>query len=165
MTSNFKAVSELNTLWGNLPNDRRNQDWGRLEAQAKNIYDEYLELMEAIENRDLTEVRDAICDILVFTYGLGHLANVPVDKDMKEVDRSNRSKFAATPEILTQTIKKYTDLGIEVVGQGEFPLVVIRSTKEQTDKLGNVYRANKILKATSFETPVFRPLRLSKSII
>lgn len=156
--SNFTDVSRLNTLWGNLKGDPNNIDWVKLDSQAKNIKDEYDELMEAIAAKDVTEVRDALCDILVFTYGAGHMAGVPLDADMKAVYDSNLSKFCKNPDEFLKTIIHYKNLGVEILGEGDFPEVRVRSTKYQIGNDGKTYQANKILKCINWKEPAFNPI-------
>ena len=155
----FKEVSELNTLFGNPKGDHNNVDWGKLKNQSKNILDEYNELMDdGIEAKNLTEVRDAICDILVFTLGVGHIAGVPVDQDMEAVDASNRSKFCCDQDNVDATVAKYNVLGIDTYVDGEFPMKRVKSSKEQTDIHGDVYRKGKMLKSISFKEPIFKEI-------
>lgn len=152
----FEAVSSLNVAFGNPAGDPLNPDWDRLKSQSENILDEYDELMvDGIEAKNMTQVRDAICDILVFTLGLAHLAGVPVVDDMAMVDASNRSKFCANPDQLLATINKYTKLGVEVYAEGEYPMKRVKSAKSQVDIKGNNYPKGKMLKSVSFVEPVF----------
>ena len=51
------------------------------------------ELKEAMENKDIKEVADALTDILYVTYGAGHVFGVNLDKCFKEVQNSNMSKL------------------------------------------------------------------------
>lgn len=152
----FEAVKSLNEAYGNFAGDPKNPDWTRLDNQAKNILDEYNELYDdGINVKDIEGVRDAICDILVFTLGLAHLAGVPVVEDMQAVDKSNRSKFCANEQELAETIQKYTDIGVEFNVDGEFPFKRVKSSKNQTDIHGKSYPANKMLKSVSFVEPKF----------
>jgi hypothetical protein len=155
----FEAVVKLNEAFGNAAGDPNNPNWGRLESQAKNILDEYNELMEdGIAAKNMYEVRDAICDILVFTLGLAHMAGVPVEEDMAEVDRSNMSKFCLDEDELTETLIKYRDLGVDVYVDGNFPMARVKSSKQQTGLDGKLYQAHKMLKSVSFSEPKFRQL-------
>lgn len=159
MSSMFEDVSSLNVAFGNMQGDPNDPKWELLEAQAKNILDEYNELMEdGIGPKNMKEVRDAICDILVFTLGLAHMAGVPVEQDMKMVDHSNRTKFCANEEQLKLTVGKYMKLGVETYVDGEFPMKRVKSTKHQFDVDGKEYQAYKMLKSVSFVEPVFEPL-------
>ena len=51
------------------------------------------ELTDAMNNKDLLEVADALTDILYVTYGAGHAFGVNLDKCFDEVQRSNMSKL------------------------------------------------------------------------
>ena len=57
------------------------------------IKEELDELKEAIENKDIKEVADALTDILYVTYGAGHAFGVNLDKCFEEVQNSNMSKL------------------------------------------------------------------------
>ena len=57
------------------------------------IKEELEELTEAMENRDLLEVADALTDILYVTYGAGHAFGIDLDKCFEEVQNSNMSKL------------------------------------------------------------------------
>ena len=57
------------------------------------IEEELNEFKEAIKNRDLKEVADALTDILYVTYGAGHAFGIDLDKCFDEVQRSNMSKL------------------------------------------------------------------------
>ena len=52
-----------------------------------------VELKEAIENKNLTEVADALTDILYVTYGAGHAFGINLDECFDEVQKSNMSKL------------------------------------------------------------------------
>ena len=51
------------------------------------------ELKQAISEKNLTEVADALTDILYVTYGAGHAFGINLDKCFEEVQRSNMSKL------------------------------------------------------------------------
>ena len=57
------------------------------------IKEELTELTEAINNKDLLEVADALTDILYVTYGAGHAFGIDLDKCFDEVQNSNMSKL------------------------------------------------------------------------
>ena len=57
------------------------------------IKEELEELTEAMNNRDLLEVADALTDILYVTYGAGHAFGIDLDKCFEEVQNSNMSKL------------------------------------------------------------------------
>ena len=51
------------------------------------------EFEEALKDKDLKEVADALTDILYVTYGAGHAFGIDLDKCFDEVQRSNMSKL------------------------------------------------------------------------
>ena len=57
------------------------------------IKEELDELTNAIKNKDIVEVADALTDILYVTYGAGHSFGINLDKCFEEVQRSNMSKL------------------------------------------------------------------------
>ncbi len=57
------------------------------------IQEELEELQEAIKQKDLLEVADALTDILYVTYGAGHAFGVNLDQCFEEVQKSNMSKL------------------------------------------------------------------------
>ena len=57
------------------------------------IKEELDELTSAMKEKDLTEVADALTDILYVTYGAGHAFGIDLDKCFDEVQSSNMSKL------------------------------------------------------------------------
>ena len=57
------------------------------------INEELEELKQAISEKNLTEVADALTDILYVTYGAGHAFGIDLDKCFEEVQNSNMSKL------------------------------------------------------------------------
>ena len=57
------------------------------------IQEELSELEDAIDKKDITEVADALTDILYVTYGAGHAFGIDLDKCFEEVQKSNMSKL------------------------------------------------------------------------
>ena len=57
------------------------------------IKEELEELTEAMNNKDLLEVADALTDILYVTYGAGHAFGIDLDKCFDQVQKSNMSKL------------------------------------------------------------------------
>ena len=63
------------------------------DLRIKLIEEELKEFKEAILNKDLKEVADALTDILYVTYGAGHAFGINLDKCFNEVQNSNMSKL------------------------------------------------------------------------
>jgi predicted HAD superfamily Cof-like phosphohydrolase len=57
------------------------------------IREELDEFKEALKNKDILEVADALTDILYVTYGAGHAFGIDLDKCFEEVQQSNMSKL------------------------------------------------------------------------
>ena len=57
------------------------------------IKEELEELIDAMKNKDLLEVADALTDILYVTYGAGHAFGIDLDRCFEEVQNSNMSKL------------------------------------------------------------------------
>ena len=57
------------------------------------IKEELSELTDAMNNKDLLEVADALTDILYVTYGAGHAFGINLDDCFEEVQKSNMSKL------------------------------------------------------------------------
>ena len=62
------------------------------------IKEELDELKQALDNKDLLEVADALTDILYVTYGAGHAFGIDLDKCFEEVQNSNMSKLGENGE-------------------------------------------------------------------
>ena len=58
------------------------------------IKEELDEFENAIRERNLKEIADALTDILYVTYGAGHAFGIDLDKCFDEVQRSNMSKLS-----------------------------------------------------------------------
>ena len=57
------------------------------------IKEELDELEQAMKEKDLKEIADALTDILYVTYGAGCAYGIDLDKCFKEVQRANMSKL------------------------------------------------------------------------
>lgn len=68
-------------------------DFNTRELRLELIREEYEELEEAIENRDMVEVADALADLLYVVYGAGHAFGIDLDACFVEVHESNMSKL------------------------------------------------------------------------
>ena len=92
--TNFLKVKEFMKTFGQeveespkFPNDKV------LKLRIDLIKEELCELEEAIKNKDIIEVADALTDILYVTYGAGHAFGINLDACFDEVQRSNMSKL------------------------------------------------------------------------
>ena len=67
----------------------------KVQLRYELIKEELEELNQAIKDRDMKEVADALTDILYVTYGAGHAFGVDLDKCFDEVQNSNMSKLGS----------------------------------------------------------------------
>lgn len=152
--TNFTEVSRLNEIMGNpkgVALTNRNQALAQIEI----IGEEFHELIKAVDENDMTQIRDAIADVLVTTYGMAHFYGIDADADMKEVQRSNMSKLCVTELEAIDTLTAYRALGIDVESRGDAPEIVVYSTCGQSDINGKYYPEGKFLKSINFKEPRF----------
>lgn len=118
-----------------IPNEKR------CELRVSLIQEELNELQEAINNNDMVEVADALCDIqyvlsgAILEFGLKD----KFDELFAEVQRSNMSKACSSMEVAEKTKESYEAKGVECY------------IKEK-DNLYLVYRSadDKILKSIDY---------------
>ena len=92
--SNFKKVKTFMETFGQDVKIRPSFSTDKINSLRYDLIKEELdELKEAMENKDLLEVADALTDILYVTYGAGHAFGIDLDKCFEEVQNSNMSKL------------------------------------------------------------------------
>lgn len=69
-----------------------NNDWPQAKLYMSLVIEEYTELCNAIEARDLVEIADACADLKWVIEGLEHSLSIPNQAVWDEVNRSNLSK-------------------------------------------------------------------------
>jgi hypothetical protein len=84
-----------------------------LTNQAKRIGSQLNELLEAIEDRDLVEVADAIIDLEFTVLGAAHLAQFNFNGSFGAVADNNDTKFTKDAEQAQITAMWYTRNGVE----------------------------------------------------
>ncbi|WP_286238315.1 nucleoside triphosphate pyrophosphohydrolase family protein [Neptuniibacter halophilus] len=152
--SNFTDVSYLNTVFGNAQGDMDQPNWEKAGKQLHLIQEELAELVEGIDKKDISEVRDAVADILVVTYGMAHIMGIDADKDMAAVQASNLSKLCKTQDEIDQTLAFYrNEKGLDVYAGGELPEAYIKSSMDQEGSDGKFYPAHKFLKSINWHEP------------
>tara|TARA_Y100000590_G_C15520676_1_gene939279 strand:- start:169 stop:537 length:369 start_codon:yes stop_codon:yes gene_type:complete len=93
--TNFEKVKEFMRTFGQEVKDKSEFPNEKIiDLRKKLIEEEFDELKQAINEKDLVEVADALTDILVVTYGAGVAFGVNLDKCFEEVHRSNMSKLS-----------------------------------------------------------------------
>ena len=92
--SNFESVKIFMKTFGQEVKEKAEFPSDKITSlRYELIYEELEELKEAIINKDIKEVADALTDILYVTYGAGHAFGINLDKCFKEVQNSNMSKL------------------------------------------------------------------------
>ena len=92
--SNFEDVKKFMKTFGqkvvvkpNFPDEKT------MDLRFGLIKEELDELEQAMKDKDLKEIADALTDILYVTYGAGCAYGIDLDKCFKEVQRANMSKL------------------------------------------------------------------------
>ena len=145
----ISEVEEFNNVMGKSYQNQTKPTINKADADfvVNFIQEELDELKEAIENKDIVEVFDAILDIAYV--GLGNGAMVfglkdKIEAGYAEVQASNLSKICSTEEeaMLTVAVRskeQHTDCHYEEVN-GKF--VVYRSSDNKVMKSINYFRPN-----------------------
>jgi predicted HAD superfamily Cof-like phosphohydrolase len=105
----------------------------RCKLRVSLIAEELKELEEAINNQDIVEVADALCDIqyvlsgAILEFGLADKFKELFD----EVQRSNMSKACKTIEEAEATVKHYNNKGVECYYEQEGDLYLVYRTEDR----------------------------------
>ena len=92
--SNFSKVGTFMKTFGQEVKTKPSFSTDKINRLRIDLIKEELnELTEAMYNKDLLEVADALTDILYVTYGAGHAFGINLDKCFEEVQNSNMSKL------------------------------------------------------------------------
>ena len=92
--SNFSKVGTFMKTFGQEVKTKPSLSTEKINKLRIDLIKEELEeLSEAMNNKDLLEVADALTDILYVTYGAGHAFGIDLDKCFEEVQNSNMSKL------------------------------------------------------------------------
>ena len=92
--SNFSKVGIFMKTFGQDVKNKPSFSTDKINKLRVDLIKEELEeLNEAMKNKDLLEVADALTDILYVTYGAGHAFGIDLDKCFNEVQNSNMSKL------------------------------------------------------------------------
>ena len=105
--SNFQSVKKFMQTFGQevknkagLPNEKI------IKLRYELIKEELEELNQAINDKDIKEVADALTDILYVTYGAGTAFGIDLDKCFDEVHQSNMSKLGSDGKPIYNEIGK-----------------------------------------------------------
>ena len=113
--TNFEKVGIFMKTFGQEVKDKPSFSTEKINNLRISLIEEELkELKEAMENKDLLEVADALTDILYVTYGAGHAFGINLDKCFDEVQSSNMSKLDSNGKPI------YNDFGKVMKGPNFF---------------------------------------------
>ena len=94
--SNFQSVKKFMVTFGQEVKNKAEFPSEKITKLRYDLIKEELEeLGQAIKDKDIKEVADALTDILYVTYGAGHAFGIDLDKCFEEVQSSNMSKLDA----------------------------------------------------------------------
>ena len=92
--TNFKKVGLFMKTFGQEVKSRPSLSSDKInKLRLSLIKEEFDELENAMNKKDLVEIADALTDILYVTYGAGHAFGINLDKCFDEVQNSNMSKL------------------------------------------------------------------------
>ena len=92
--SNFNKVGIFMKTFGQEVKNKPSFSTDKINKLRIDLIKEELdELNEAMDNKDLLEVADALTDILYVAYGAGHALGIDLDMCFDEVQNSNMSKL------------------------------------------------------------------------
>ena len=94
--TNFQKVKTFMYTFGQEVKSQPSFGSEKINNLRYNLIKEELgELKQAIDNKDLLEVADALTDLLYVTYGAGHSFGINLDDCFNEVQNSNMSKLGS----------------------------------------------------------------------
>ena len=92
--SNFEKVKTFMTTYGQEVKESASFPEENIIKLRLNLIKEELEEFEqALNDKNILEIADALTDILYVTYGAGHAFGIDLDKCFDEVQNSNMSKL------------------------------------------------------------------------
>jgi len=113
--TNFESVKKFMETFGQEIKEKAGFPNEKITSLRYDLIKEELdELKEAMDNKDIKEVADALTDILYVTYGAGHAFGINLDKCFEEVQNSNMSKLGSDGEPI------YNDSGKVMKGPNYF---------------------------------------------
>lgn len=150
MSTNFEKLSEFHKAFGLLNKDEPyheifDEDKKSVQLRLDLIEEEFNELKDAVKERDMVEIADALADILYVTYGAGVSFGIDMDRAFKLVHDSNMSKLCTSEEQAKKTVEWYKN------NQNVYDSPAYRKC-ESDDKYWVVYNqsSGKILKSIDY---------------
>ena len=92
--TNFELVGDFMEAFGqDVQFEPTWPDFNTRELRIELIQEELEELSDAVADRDMIQIADALTDLLYVVYGAGHTFGLDLDECFQEVHRSNMSKL------------------------------------------------------------------------
>ena len=92
--SNFELVGDFMEAFGQkVELEPTWPDFNTRELRLDLIQEELDELSDAVADRDMIQIADALTDLLYVVYGSGHAFGIDLDECFQEVHSSNMSKL------------------------------------------------------------------------
>ena len=92
--TNFELVGDIMEAFGqDVQFEPTWPDFNTRELRLELIQEELEELSDAVADRDMIQIADALTDLLYVVYGAGHTFGLDLDECFQEVHRSNMSKL------------------------------------------------------------------------
>ena len=92
--SNFELVGDFMEAFGQkVELEPTWPDFSTRELRLELIAEELDELSDAVADRDMIQIADALTDLLYVIYGAGHAFSIDLDECFREVHDSNMSKL------------------------------------------------------------------------
>ena len=92
--SNFELVGDFMEAFGQkVELEPTWPDFNTRELRLELIAEELDELSDAVADRDMIQIADALTDLLYVIYGAGHAFGIDLDECFREVHDSNMSKL------------------------------------------------------------------------
>lgn len=112
MSTNFEKVGIFNESFqlnrhSCIDNKIFNKDPELIKFRLSLIEEEFKELLQACKDKDMTETRDALADILYVVYGMQDALGINGNRDFELVHNSNMSKICTSEEEAIQTVESY----------------------------------------------------------
>ena len=92
--TNFELVGDFMEAFGqSVQVDPTWPDFNTRELRIELIQEELEELSDAVADRDMVQIADALTDLLYVVYGAGHSFGIDLDECFQEVHSSNMTKL------------------------------------------------------------------------
>ena len=122
--TNFEKVKVFMKTFGQDIKQHASLSTEKINSLRISLIEEELdELKQAIKEKNIKEVADALTDILYVTYGAGHAFGIDLDKCFNEVQNSNMSKlgedgnpiYNESGKVMKGPFDKNTPLGFSLI--------------------------------------------------